>query len=141
MSVSYKYDRNIKAVATLYVICVMSNFESSDQDLSAKWALPEPPTVWQPKPWPVVCIIYGQGWYLRVKEHDSFSSQGCKQVRVLEVQYTKSCCKVQMFQISPELINNLMARLQPAGHLRYWIRLIGESMPKPTKNWFCLSSL
>jgi hypothetical protein len=140
MSVIYKCDRNIKAVATLYVICVMSNFESSDQDLSAKWALPEPPTVWQPKPSPV-CSIYGQGWYLRVTEHDYFSSQGCKRARVLEVQYTKSCCKMYMFQISPELINNLMARLQPAVHLGYWIRLIGESIPKPTEHWFRLSSL
>jgi hypothetical protein len=31
MSFSYKYNRNIKAATSLFVICVMSNFESSEK--------------------------------------------------------------------------------------------------------------
>ncbi len=44
MSGKYK-DEKIKATATFYDLCVLRNFDSSEQYLSAKWAIIDTPTV------------------------------------------------------------------------------------------------
>ncbi len=38
-------EMHLKAAVTSYVVCVMCNFESSEQYLSAKCGISEPPTV------------------------------------------------------------------------------------------------